>query len=64
MCLLLQDVEDMVTGALRLFSLDRTGLADFALESGGQHPPPCCALDVCDTPLVPDACAVLQVAAS
>ncbi|KAM8836648.1 uncharacterized protein AB9W97_002233 isoform 5-T6 [Spinachia spinachia] len=33
--LLLQDVEDIVTGALRLFSQDRTGLADFALESGG-----------------------------
>ncbi|KAL6095365.1 sun1 [Pungitius sinensis] len=30
-----EDVEDIVTGALRLFSQDRTGLADFALESGG-----------------------------
>ncbi|XP_062416201.1 SUN domain-containing protein 2-like [Pungitius pungitius] len=30
-----EDVEDIVADALRLFSQDRTGLADFALESGG-----------------------------
>ncbi|XP_068585416.1 SUN domain-containing protein 1-like isoform X2 [Cebidichthys violaceus] len=30
-----EDVQEMVKDALRLFSQDRTGLADFALESGG-----------------------------
>ncbi|XP_031696159.1 SUN domain-containing protein 1-like, partial [Anarrhichthys ocellatus] len=30
-----EDVQEMVKNALRLFSQDRTGLADFALESGG-----------------------------
>ncbi|KAM6963504.1 uncharacterized protein LKV04_019575 [Tautogolabrus adspersus] len=30
-----EDVHLMVTNALRLFSQDRTGLADYALESGG-----------------------------
>uniref|UniRef100_A0A671Y319 SUN domain-containing protein n=1 Tax=Sparus aurata TaxID=8175 RepID=A0A671Y319_SPAAU len=32
----LQDVHVIVQNALRLFSQDRTGLADYALESGGQ----------------------------
>ncbi|KAG7218555.1 hypothetical protein INR49_020202 [Caranx melampygus] len=31
----IEDVQLMVTNALRLFSQDRTGRADFALESGG-----------------------------
>lgn len=31
-----QDVHVIVQNALRLFSQDRTGLADYALESGGQ----------------------------
>ncbi|XP_041829305.1 SUN domain-containing protein 2-like isoform X5 [Melanotaenia boesemani] len=30
-----EDVHEMLTEALRLFSEDRTGLADYALESGG-----------------------------
>uniref|UniRef100_A0A672FEJ1 SUN domain-containing protein n=1 Tax=Salarias fasciatus TaxID=181472 RepID=A0A672FEJ1_SALFA len=32
-----QDVHQMVADALRLFSEDRTGMADYALESGGQR---------------------------
>lgn len=31
-----QDVRVIVENALRLFSQDRTGLADYALESGGE----------------------------
>lgn len=34
---LLQDVRVIVQNALRLFSEDRTGRADYALESGGQE---------------------------
>lgn len=33
---LFQDVHTIVKNALRLFSQDQTGRADFALESGGQ----------------------------
>lgn len=32
----------MVEDALRRFSQDRTGLADYALESGGQRSPSAC----------------------
>lgn len=35
--LLSQDVHMIVKNALRVFSQDRTGLADYALESGGQN---------------------------
>lgn len=35
--LLLQDVRAIVEDALRRFSQDRTGLPDYALESGGQR---------------------------
>lgn len=35
--LLLQDVHVIVEDALRRFSQDRTGLPDYALESGGQR---------------------------
>lgn len=34
--LVFQDVHGIVEDALRLFSQDKTGLADFALESGGK----------------------------
>lgn len=39
--LIFQEVRLIVAEALRLFSQDRTGLADYALESGGQKRPIC-----------------------
>ncbi len=44
---LLQDVHVIVQNALRLFSQDRTGLADFALESGGQKKVCVCLRSTC-----------------
>lgn len=37
---LFQDVRVIVDNALRRFSEDRTGMSDFALESGGQNHQP------------------------
>lgn len=62
--LLLQDVHVIVEDALRRFSQDRTGLPDYALESGGQRSRCVFSSSECRAPCWHVSSCLLQVAAS